>query len=290
MEGLESFLRGTLVPKNPEEELFIMIKDKKLPGGGAYFYSFMTPKEMRLSRTSTIYCVGLKSDMKLSDEYKFAVPASFRKEGRNRFGEAHFRAMYQFSSTAELVRLEVSWDLTVESQLPQTGLGGVASLLWRRDLPLEELEAFLRSHLQPKAPGFRLFFQVHDGFNTHDFFGLGTPDELQLTAQSRIVVKAEDRMDLSWERFEGQVRSLYPQSFHRYWRLCVLGQQRSPYAQNLLAAFEASKWSIPVFVERDEQTTRLRKGHGPNQLLAFDHVSTLSFVRYDIDMGAEYEF
>ena len=62
MIGFEKLLQMNLIPIDGGATLFLVILDSKYPRGWAHFYSFLTPKEMRLTPGSTILCVGLYGD------------------------------------------------------------------------------------------------------------------------------------------------------------------------------------------------------------------------------------
>ena len=142
LEPLESYLRGNLVPKNNGEKLFIHIQDPALPGGWAYFYGFMTPKQLRLSKSSVIFCVGLTPP---NQTYKHGDGGfgfeGFRREKEERFGK-------EKSTEQEQVSVKMVWSpMVVECLLPMAEAGSVC-FSWDMDKPLLELESFLRTHFR----------------------------------------------------------------------------------------------------------------------------------------------
>ena len=142
LEPLESYLRGNLILKNESDQLFIHIQDPALPGGWAFFYSFMTPKQLRLSKSSVIYCVGLKPSNQtyLHGNSSFGFE-SFKQEKEERFGKEKSREQEQVS-------VKLVWSpLLVECLLPMAEAGSVC-FSWDLDKSLLGLESFLRIHFR----------------------------------------------------------------------------------------------------------------------------------------------
>ena len=142
LEPLESYLRGNLILKNEGEKLFIHVQDPALPGGWAYFYSFMTPKQLRLSKSSVIFCVGLKPSYQT---YKHGNGSfgfeGFRREKEERFGRQKTRELEQVS-------VKLVWSpMLVECLLPMAEDGSVC-FSCDLDKSLLELESFFRTHFR----------------------------------------------------------------------------------------------------------------------------------------------
>ena len=138
LEPLESYLRGNLILKNEGEKLFIHVQDPALPGGWAYFYSFMTPKQLRLSKSSVIFCVGLKPPYQTYGSVSFE---GFRREKEERFGR-------QKSRELDHVSVKLVWSpMLVECQLAMAEARSVC-FSWDLDKSLLELESFLRTHFR----------------------------------------------------------------------------------------------------------------------------------------------
>jgi len=88
MQGLEAFLRAQLVLRDQSEVLFIVVKDEE--GRHEHFYSCLTPKALRLTPNSYIYCIGLKRRDEVGERIGCQAKLSWQSwhtEAKARFGE-----------------------------------------------------------------------------------------------------------------------------------------------------------------------------------------------------------
>ena len=219
LHALEAFLRTQLVLKNPEETLLMLIKEGDECRG--YFYSCLTPRELRLTTDSSIYCVGLSSGGTFDAELKLSW-AGWDLEARARFGGEAAERLRRGTRRGE-VEVRVAWATLVASRL--TGYQqGTVLLTCSPTEPLLQLEAFLRSQLWPVQPRHRLHLTVTTSSSTStDFYGLQTVEEL-CTRALLVQVEAVPAASGEWAAYRAAaLLRLGPARGASYWKRAVLG-------------------------------------------------------------------
>ena len=217
MTGLEAFLRAQLVLKNSEEELFIVVKDDD--GRRSFFYSCLTPRELKLTSSSYIYCLGLRPT---NHHYEQLSWAGWIAEARARFGEEAAGRLKREARKGE-VEVRVGWTPLVASRLPGYQQGELL-LTCPPAAPLLQVEAFLRSQLWPVQPHHFLHLTLTTSSSTStDFYGLQTAEELG-TKALLVQVAARPAGPAEWAAYRAGGLARFGAGFPSYWRWAVLGQ------------------------------------------------------------------
>ena len=221
MQGLEAFLRAQLVLKDPNETMMMLVKDDE--GRGSYFFSCLTPRELRLTTHSYIYCVGLSREGTFDSKLKLSW-AGWRREAKARFGEVAAARLWEGRRRGE-VEVRVTWAPLVASRLPGYQQGEVL-LTCPPAAPLLQVEAFLRSQLWPVESRHRLSLSLTTtSASSTEFYGLQTAEELGVTALL-VHVSARPTRLAYWAALQAAGRRMFGTTkFLRYWRWMVLDHQ-----------------------------------------------------------------
>ena len=247
MNELENALRTRLSLKNPKEKMLIYIKDTSLPSGWAHFYSRHSPKELRLSRSSTIFCIGLSPGQTVSRGERLSLEAHV-EEGRARFGE-------DFQAAWDQQQVLVTW--SPEEVKPPMDIWKHRMLvtLEASETP-EKLETYLRYRFKAKQPGHWIFMEIMNNGKILPFYGFLSFEELNYSKDSSIRMTSKHLESDDWQQCREVGEEKHGAKFKDYLQSSVMSQNEGLLERLLQEELKAFR-SQRMLLERDSETTRL---------------------------------
>ena len=177
LELLCNFLRNQLQPRDAKVRLLFYLKDKRLPRGWSYCYDFLSPKQLRISSSTTLKYVALRPDSKTGDGHR-SFPGLLA-EGSERFGLETFTKHQEALVSSHWRTVWVQLGEEVACSLPASMSSKGLSVGYCQDRSLQDLDSFLRRNLRCKKPEQRLFLQLKRGGDREasNFLALGPHKE-----------------------------------------------------------------------------------------------------------------